>query len=178
MLIKMPIKSLVMLFCLFLAFGCSKKPPAAEEASPEASTTQPTEPVPESNVVNKDLSFDPQGSDSGNISGLFTIHFKYDNSTLTAEGRSQAQKNAQWMKDNPDVHLQIEGHCDRHGSTEYNIALGERRARAVKAYMINLGAKANRLSVISYGIEKLMDSSEAESADGKNRRANFVVQGK
>ena len=72
----------------------------------------------------------------------------------------------------------IEGHSDERGSTEYNLALGTNRADAVKSALIQAGIAGNRIKTISYGKEKLLDSSEADSADGKNRRANFVVQNK
>jgi peptidoglycan-associated lipoprotein len=78
------------------------------------------------------------------------------------------------MKKNPNVNVQIEGHCDARGSIEYNIALGERRANAVKNYMTSLGIPGDRLSVISYGKEKPLNQGDSESAYAANRRANFV----
>jgi peptidoglycan-associated lipoprotein len=74
--------------------------------------------------------------------------------------------------------LQIEGHCDSRGSIEYNLALGERRAKSVRAYLVNLGVSAKRLSVISYGKEKPIVQGDSEEAMAKNRRANFLPLGK
>jgi peptidoglycan-associated lipoprotein len=165
-------KLLMIGLALTMLVGCpkSKKP---EELPPETTAGAPVE---DTTIQSKDMSYDAQGSDSGNISGLYSIYFDYDKATLTAEGRSAAQKNADWLKTNENATLQIEGHCDRHGSIEYNLALGERRAKTVNNYLVNLGINGSRLTTISYGKEKPLDPSETESADAKNRRANFVVQ--
>ncbi|MAF92100.1 MAG: OmpA family protein [Bdellovibrionota bacterium] len=128
----------------------------------------------DSNVATQDLNFDSMGSDSGNIAGLTTVNFGYDQATITASARAELNQNAEWINNNPNVTVQIEGHCDARGSIEYNLALGERRARAVKDYLVSQGVDGSRLSIISYGKEKLLDSSDSESAHMKNRRANFV----
>jgi peptidoglycan-associated lipoprotein len=120
------------------------------------------------------LSFDPMGSDSGKINGLVTVHFGFDKSSLDSQAKKDIATNVQWMKSNPAAKVQIEGHCDARGTIEYNVALGERRANAVKAYMISLGVSNDRLSVISYGKEKPLDATDSEAAWAKNRRANFV----
>ena len=120
------------------------------------------------------MSFDAAGSDSGKISGLATIFFDYDKAALTSEAKQTLSANAEWLKNNAKVNLQIEGHCDSRGTIEYNLALGERRAQSVKAYLVGLGVAANRLSVISYGEEKPLEQGETDSAMAKNRRANFV----
>lgn len=123
-------------------------------------------------VVSKD--FDPTGSDSGKIQGLQTVNFEYDKSRLTSEARKALAGNAEWIRNKKNVTVQVEGHCDSRGSVEYNLALGERRAKSVKNYLVSLGVQANRLTIISYGKEKPIDSSDSEDAFNKNRRANFV----
>ena len=126
-------------------------------------------------MASKDLNFDPAGSDSGNIAGLSTVHFALDKSTLSSEARKQLAQNADWIKNNSNAGvIQIEGHCDSRGSVEYNLALGERRAKAVKNYLVNLGIASDRLSILSYGKEKMLDYGDTEAAHTKNRRANFV----
>lgn len=120
------------------------------------------------------LSYDPMGSDSGKIDGLVTVRFGYDKSSLDAQAKKDVATNVAWMKANPKAKVQIEGHCDARGTIEYNVALGERRANAVKAYMVSLGIPADRLSVISYGKEKPLEMGDSEAAWAKNRRANFV----
>lgn len=168
----MNLRVLVLSLAVLVMFtGCKKKVvDAPVENIVENGSGQDT------NIQSKDMNFAVQGSDSGTIPGLFSINFAYDKAAMTEEGKSLAQKNVEWMKAHPDTTLQVEGHCDRHGSIEYNLALGERRAKTVKSYMVNLGANAKRLTTISYGKEKLLDPSETESADAKNRRANFVIQ--
>ncbi len=120
------------------------------------------------------MSFDAAGSDSGKIDGLATVHFEYDKSTLSSVVKKELAGNAQWMKSNPKTNIQIEGHCDNRGTIEYNLALGERRAQAVKNYMVGLGIPADRLNIISYGEEKPVMQGDTEEAWAKNRRANFL----
>ncbi len=120
------------------------------------------------------MNFDSAGSDSGKIDGLETVHFDYDKSALKGEDKKKIEGNAAWMKSHAKINVQIEGHCDAKGSIEYNLALGERRAKAAREYMTSLGIEASRLSIISYGKEKPISSGDSESAYSKNRRANFV----
>lgn len=162
----------VLALCLLIGFfaintACSSKKKAEDgvavgDVSGDAS------------VASKDMAFDPLGSDSGNISGLSTVHFEYDQAALTTEARKELAENADWIKNNPDVTVQIEGHCDSRGSVEYNLALGERRAKSVKNYLVSLGIDPKRLTIISYGKEKPIASGDTEEAYHKNRRANFV----
>lgn len=125
-------------------------------------------------VDNAPMSFDATGSDSGSIAGLVTVNFNYDQATLSPEAKQQIKGNVDWMKARPEVRIQIEGHCDMRGSIEYNLSLGERRARAVRSYMVSLGIPESRLSVISYGKEKPLAKGDSEADHNKNRRANFL----
>ena len=118
--------------------------------------------------------FNSAGSDSGEISGLTTVNYKYDTAILTEEAKEVLRNNAAWLGSNPGVTLLIEGHCDTRGSIEYNLALGERRALSAKNFMVSLGVDPSRLTVVSYGKEKLIDMSDSGLAQGRNRRANFV----
>jgi len=103
------------------------------------------------------------------------IHFKFDSSQLSSMAKMLLKEKSAWLKANDSASIIIEGHCDNRGTTEYNLALGERRASAVKAYLINLGVSAARLDTISYGEEKPLDSRQTEQAFRKNRRAHFVI---
>jgi len=114
-------------------------------------------------------------SDSGKAMGLQTIHFGYDSYTLDDANKNMLKSNAQILKDKPSVKVQIEGHCDVRGGIQYNLALGEKRANAVKKFLLDDGIKAERISVISFGKEKLLDQSENEEAHAKNRRGTFVI---
>lgn len=153
---------------LAVVAGCSSKKKSSDEGI--ESSNLGGAPAIDSTAMN----FDPQGSDSGNINGLKTVFFAYDKSTLDAQAKADLQGNANWIKSNASVRVQIEGHCDSRGTIEYNVALGERRANAVKTYLVGLGVPEAKLSVISYGEEKPLVEGESEAAFGKNRRANFV----
>ncbi len=159
---------LLILLCA-VAIGACAKAKKAEDQPAQAGESDGNP------VVSSDpLSFDAAGSDSGRIDGLQTIYFAYDQAQLSGESRKSLQSNADWIKGHNDVVVQVEGHCDNRGSTEYNLALGERRAKAVRAYLVSLGIEANRLSVMSYGEEKPLVQGESEEAFTKNRRANFL----
>jgi len=102
------------------------------------------------------------------------IHFEYDSSDLSSMAKMVLKEKAAWLKTNY-VSVTIEGHCDDRGTTEYNLALGERRASTAKSYLINLGVAASRLDTISYGEEQPIDQSTTESAYRENRRAHFTI---
>ena len=96
-------------------------------------------------------------------------------SRSSSEAKSVLEKKAAWLAENPEVKVQIEGHCDERGTTAYNLALGERRAHATKQYLGALGINAGRMSTISYGEEAPVDPRPAEDAWSRNRRAHFVI---
>ncbi len=161
---------LVSIVVLALALGACKSSKKVEDQGAMGGGAETSAPQ----IDSTPLSFDASGSDSGRISGLETIYFDYDRSTLSSEAKKTIAANVQWLKANSKVNMQVEGHCDARGSIEYNLSLGERRAQAVKAYMVSLGIPSSRLSIISYGKEKPIASGDSESAYAKNRRANFV----
>lgn len=156
---------------LFVA-SCATKQKKGSDAEGMAGGAGGEEAAPV--IAEKEMSFDPQGSDSGKISGLGTVYFEYDQARLTDTARKQLASNAEWIKGNAGATIQIEGHTDERGSVEYNLSLGERRARSVKAYLASLGIENNRMTIISYGEEKPLQTGETEAAFSKNRRANFV----
>ncbi|MBI1862103.1 MAG: peptidoglycan-associated lipoprotein Pal [Deltaproteobacteria bacterium] len=102
-------------------------------------------------------------------------YFDYDSYSLRADAREALKANAAWLKRNKGVKVQVEGHCDERGTTEYNLALGERRANAARDFLTRLGVPKARLSVISYGEERPADPGHNDSAWSMNRRAVFVV---
>ncbi|MBL7717152.1 MAG: OmpA family protein [Bdellovibrionales bacterium] len=117
-------------------------------------------------------------SDSGKAMGLQTINFPYDSFTMDDGEKSKAISNGKIMKENSGLKVQIEGHCDQRGGIQYNIALGEKRANAIRKFMEGQGISADRLAVISYGKERPLDPGTTEAAFAKNRRANFVITAK
>ncbi len=115
------------------------------------------------------------GSDAGQAGELKSINFGFDEFSLSMVAKTILKKNAEWLKNNKDVNVQVEGHCDNRGTIEYNIALGEKRASAVQNYLTAIGVAAGRISTISYGKERPLDTEDTEAAWAKNRRANFVL---
>lgn len=103
------------------------------------------------------------------------VFFDYDSSVITGEGQDVLSRQAEWLKQNSDISVTVEGHCDERGTREYNIALGERRASAAKKYLVSQGVRANRISTISYGKERPAVVGSNESAWSENRRAVTVV---
>jgi peptidoglycan-associated lipoprotein len=101
------------------------------------------------------------------------IHFDFDRYDLKPEARQVLTRKAEIMKQYPEIKLVIEGHCDQRGTAEYNLALGERRARAAADYLVNLGVPTAKLSIVSYGKERPMDPGQNEAAWAKNRRDEF-----
>ena len=103
------------------------------------------------------------------------IYFEFDKSTLTPAAQDNLLRKAEWLRENPDATVTIEGHCDDRGTNEYNLALGDRRAESAKAFLVDLGIDASRLASISYGEERPVDPRSNEEAWAKNRRDHFVV---
>lgn len=155
---------------LVLVTACAKPKKADTDADANANAAANAKP----DVVDRSNTFDPQGSDSGKIDGLNTVFFEYDKATLTSSTKKALSNNAGWIKAHNSATIQIEGHTDARGTVEYNLALGERRAKSVKAYLEGLGVDTKHLTVISYGEEKPMVQGDTEAAFSKNRRANFV----
>jgi peptidoglycan-associated lipoprotein len=104
------------------------------------------------------------------------IFYSYDSSSLTTQAQDVLRKKAAFLKANPNVKVTIEGHCDERGTNEYNLALGEARAKAAKAFMVDLGIPAARMATISYGEERPLVQGRGEEAFAKNRRAHFVIE--
>ena len=109
---------------------------------------------------------------------LKDIRFDYDKYDIRREDEGILKENAAFLKKNPNMKIQIEGHCDERGTVEYNLALGERRANSAKRYLVSLGISADRISTISFGKERPLDPGHTEEAWARNRRAHIVVLSK
>ena len=103
------------------------------------------------------------------------IHFDFDKSLIKDGDRPNLQKIANYVKQHPRAKVRIEGNCDERGTSEYNMALGERRAESAKKYLIGLGISANEISTMSFGKEKPLDPGHSEEAWTKNRRDHFDI---
>jgi peptidoglycan-associated lipoprotein len=108
--------------------------------------------------------------------GLRDVFFGYDSWTISEDQRQSLNRDAEWMRANPAAAVKVEGHCDERGTSAYNLVLGEKRAKAVRNYLVELGVSANRLSVVSYGKERPSCLEHAESCYQQNRRGHLVVK--
>ncbi|MDY0359873.1 MAG: peptidoglycan-associated lipoprotein Pal [Desulforegulaceae bacterium] len=104
------------------------------------------------------------------------IYFGFDSSEISEEARAILEEKAQWLMENKNVKITVEGHCDERGTTQYNLALGERRAESVKTYLVALGVDSSRILTISYGEERPAVNGSGDDAWSKNRRAEFVIE--
>lgn len=104
------------------------------------------------------------------------VYFEFDQFVLSDSAKAVLNKKAKWLKDHPNGKALIEGHCDERGSTEYNLALGQKRAEAAMQFILALGINPSRVSTISFGKEKPADPGQNESAWAKNRRAHFILK--
>jgi len=109
---------------------------------------------------------------------LAMIHFDYDQHSIRPDAKAALDGNAAWLKRWKTVNVLVEGHCDERGTEEYNLALGEKRAKSTMDYLLSLGVQASRMKMISYGKSQPLDSSSNEIAWQKNRRAQFTIIGK
>lgn len=112
-------------------------------------------------------------SDAGALQDVF---FDFDRWVIRSEARKVLEQNAQWLTRNQSAKIEIEGHSDERGTNEYNLALGERRAKSAMNFLVNLGVSPSQISVISYGEEKPFCEDRDESCYQKNRRAHFAIK--
>ena len=165
--------------------GCPKKKPATPPEEIQVETEEFPEPVevaPEPRMTEEDQVQPGLPSDVEELNrylrdrGLIgDVYFDFDRSELRAEAREQLSRNADWLRDNLGYNVTIEGHCDERGTNEYNLALGDRRASAVKNYLLALGVSGDRLLTISYGEERPAEAAHDDAAWAQNRRAVTVV---
>jgi peptidoglycan-associated lipoprotein len=169
------------IFCMVLSVGaCAKKavepatqevtpPPAAAPAAPQQpQVAPPPEPMPEVTTITP-MSEEMKAFEANDI------FFNYDAFDLSADARKILADKAAFLNAHPNMKIRIEGNCDERGTTEYNLALGDRRAKAAMDYLAFLGIKADRISTVSYGEDKPLDPSHTEEAWAKNRRDHFVI---
>ena len=109
---------------------------------------------------------------------LESVRFAYDSAELSDEARASLQKNAAWMQRWTSTRVTVEGHADSRGTSEYNLALGERRATSVRDYMASLGVATSRINTVSFGEERPLCTEETEACWAQNRRGQFVITGK
>ena len=173
------------------AAGCHKKVPQAAPAPPPppppaAPRTPPPPPPPPPPVaapaprpLSEEEVFSRKSVDQLNAEKpMDDVFFDLDKSEVRDDAKPVLQRDADWMKKWGSVQVTLEGHCDSRGSSEYNLGLGSRRATAVKAYLVNLGVPAGRVTVVSKGKEQPFCNDENEGCWQQNRRGHFVITGK
>lgn len=178
---KMRVLSLVLVSaaCLVLA-GCSKKTPkdGSDNANPGEVVTpmppyQPSEPA--ANPANATEPGDIESDTARLERELNPVFFQFDKYDLSQESRDTLTRNAQALRDTPGFNVVVEGHCDERGTNEYNLALGDRRARAARDFLVSSGIPASRFTIVSYGEERPFAYGHDESSWSQNRRAHFRV---
>ncbi len=155
----------------------AEAPQAAEEkgpgeevlASPVTEETQPKEKKKEEESYGRRI------SEARTSAPMLPIYFDFDKYNIRKDMKARMQRNAKFLLDHPDVRIQIQGNCDERGTNEYNLALGERRAKSVKAYLVLLGVNADRMETVSFGEERPLDPGHNEKAWAKNRRDDLVI---
>jgi peptidoglycan-associated lipoprotein len=118
----------------------------------------------------------PEPSEYTTIPELQDVHFDFDRYDVRPEDAKLLDVNADWLKTNPRSLLLIEGHCDERGTNEYNLALGEHRAKAAMNYLMSQGVQPGRITIISYGEERPICTEKSEACFASNRRAHFLVK--
>ena len=176
----------VCLIALFVS-GCPKQQPAPSESelgAPGGGQGLGPGGIQDRNLAPRDPGERTRGrvesdaSDRSASGPLSDIYFDYDAFDLSTEARNTLQSHADWLKNNSGTKVEIEGHCDERGTVEYNLALGAKRAKATRDYLVNLGVDANQLSTISYGEELPSCRDATESCWQQNRRAHFLLVGR
>jgi len=160
-----------------LAKEAPAPPPASAPApapQPEVAVTPPpAEPEPKTAAAPAER---PKQEEFVAVQDLATVQFDFDKSDLRSDARDTLTTHAGWLKEHADSAVLIEGHCDERGTSEYNVALGERRANAVRDYLAQNGVASERLSTVSYGKERPACSADTSDCHDKNRRAEFRVK--
>ena len=147
--------------------GCSTPKPAAE-APPPAATHET--PAPTSSIV-------PGSAEDLRVNVGDTVHFGFDQYNIEDNDKATLQRQASWLQKYPAVRVTIEGDCDERGTREYNLALGARRANAVKEFLVSLGVSASRVETISYGKEHPICTQSTEDCWAQNRRGVTGISG-
>ena len=136
-------------------------PPSAPAPAPVTAAPQPARPAPR---------------DFAAVDALKHIHFDFDRSDIRPGDRRILDANADWLKQNGNQIVLIEGHCDERGTNEYNLGLGDRRARSTMNYLVQRGVQASRITIVSYGEERPQCKEATEDCWAKNRRTHFLVK--
>lgn len=173
----------IMLLAFMLFTGCQKRVVTQQETLPPPVAKQP-EPIPQPKAPEKVTEQKVESVTASDKTSLYAeekkgmfadILFDYDKYDVKEVYKPEMRKISEWIAKNSSATVSIEGHCDERGTNEYNLALGDRRAKSVKDYIISLGVPSSRIETISYGEEKPVCTEQNEECWAKNRRAHFVI---
>jgi peptidoglycan-associated lipoprotein len=151
------VQIMLALSALVVAVGCASKEKKGDESGSGGMTGK------------------GQGGYGAGSNNLQPVYFDFDKYDIRQDAKATLDEHVKYLKANMDVNIQLEGHCDERGSEEYNLALGERRALAVRDFLVNKGISSSRFTFISYGEERPVDPRHNETAWALNRRAEFVM---
>jgi peptidoglycan-associated lipoprotein len=190
--IKVCLLVLISILSLALLGGCCKKPVKAVEGE-----TLVTEQIEETTVSPEEMSgmaevgigeteiqaeaveaapaFGETISEGRTSAPMHPVYFDFDRFNIRDDMKSVMEGNALFLLDHPEIMIEIQGNCDERGTNEYNLALGERRAKGAQAYLVNLGINPDRIETVSFGEEQPLDLGHNEEAWAKNRRDDFVI---
>ena len=180
-----------LLILALILVGCAKRPqlvqaqapaptgaavtePAAPVVSPQPSVPRAPEPPPTSSTPAAPMP--PPVKEFTEVVALQDIYFDFDRYDIRPDAVSTLAANVDWMKSNPGALILIEGHCDERGTNEYNLALGDRRAKSTMDALVAQGVAADRITIISYGEERPVCAEHTESCWSRNRRAHFLAK--
>jgi len=170
--------SFLLVFTLFSS--CRKKveetPPPPPQVKEQPKIEKVEEPPAKEPELTEEEIFEKKTLEEINVEQpLEMVHFDFDKYFIREDAKPTLRENAQWLKKWESVKILIEGHCDERGTEEYNLALGEKRAKSTRDYLISLGISPDRIDIISYGKSQSLDPGHNEAAWEKNRRAQFTV---
>ena len=180
--VRVPISFVVILSVMFFTVSCAKK---VVQNEPEPMTQSEVSKAPDKSAMEAEqakrlqedrLRAEAAASEAARMAFVNeNILFSFDSFVLSDQAQQILNSKADYMRTNSGVTVTVEGHCDERGTEAYNIALGERRAKSVKNFLVDMGISANRLKTISYGEERPIAMGQDEASWGKNRRAQFMV---
>ena len=162
-----------------LATACASNPPPEPTPPPVVAETPRVAPTPPAPIPTPPQPTGPAAGSKGDFAAKSTdrVYFDYDQYNLDDSDRRSLATQITWLKQFPSTRVEVQGHADERGTREYNLALGARRANAVKEYMVSLGVSAARVDTVSYGKERPMCAESNEACWGQNRRGITVVAG-
>jgi peptidoglycan-associated lipoprotein len=177
---KFLIYTLAIVLVFSFAVSCKKKPKEVPPPPPQAQEQPKVEkveaPVVQEPKLTEEEMFLQKSLDQINLEKpLGTIYFDYDRAVIRDDARATLDLNAEWMKMFRSAKIQAQGHCDERGTEEYNLALGEKRAKSAQDYLLSMGISSDRIQIISYGKSQPINPGHDDSAWQMNRRAQFIV---